>query len=470
MFLQPEGMSLQPEVDLLMYDVIVIGGGSAGLMASAAAGSGGARVLLLDKGEKLGRKLGISGGGRCNVTNNKETDELIKNIPGNGRFLYSALAAFGNKDIIAFFEGLGIRLKEEDNGRMFPESDKAKSVVDALIGEVRRAGVDIRTNAPVAEVLYAAEDVPGAEGWSDGERRRVAGVRLRSGETVPARAVIIASGGKSVPHTGSTGDGYAWAEAAGHTITELYPTEVPITSSEPFIREKSLQGLSLRGIALTVWEPKGKRIITHEGDMIFTHFGISGPAALRCSQFVVKARKKFDVKHVLMSVDLFPGESGEALRERLAGMVRDEPKKAAKNAFRAIAQERLLLFLLERCGISPEAQADAIPKTALSVFADTCKRFELWASGTLSIEEAFVTGGGVNLKEVDPKTMQSKLAAGLYFCGEVLDIHGYTGGYNITAAFSTGYTAGKSAAEAATDDFSRISTPYGRNLPHEPRI
>ncbi|HZG74553.1 MAG TPA: NAD(P)/FAD-dependent oxidoreductase [Paenibacillus sp.] len=417
------------------YDCIVIGGGPSGLMAAVSAATHGARTLLIDKGDKLGRKLGISGGGRCNVTNAGDLDTIVKHIPGNGRFLYSAFHHFSNRDIIAFFEALGIRLKEEDRGRMFPVTDKAKTVVDALVGKVRSLGVDIRVNAPVDRVEYA-----------DG---RVCGVRLRGGERFGARAVVIATGGKSVPHTGSTGDGYAWAEAAGHTITELYPTDVPITSSEAFIREKTLQGISLRGIELTVWDPKGKRIVTHEGDMIFTHFGISGPAALRCSQFVVKARKKFETKHVLMSIDLFPDESVGALTERVAGIVREEGKKAAKNAFRSLLQERLLLFLLARAGIAEDVQADQIPKAALQTFVESCKRFELWASGTLSIEEAFVTGGGVNLKEIDPKTMESKLTAGLYFCGEILDIHGYTGGYNITAAFATGYTAGKHAAEAS---------------------
>lgn len=238
----------------MTYDVIVIGGGSAGLMASIAASRDGAKVLLVDKGDKLGRKLGISGGGRCNVTNNKDMDELIKHIPGNGRFLYSAFTHFGNRDIIAFFENLGIHLKEEDNGRMFPISDKAKTVVDALIGQVRRQGVEIRTNSPVKKVLYADS--------------RVSGVQLQGGETLSSRAVIVASGGCSVPHTGSTGDGYAWAEAGGHTITPLFPTEVPLTSKEPFIRSRELQGLSLRDVTLSVLNAKGKTIIAHRGDMI----------------------------------------------------------------------------------------------------------------------------------------------------------------------------------------------------------
>jgi predicted Rossmann fold flavoprotein len=416
-----------------MYECIVIGGGPAGLMACVAAATHGAKVALIDKGDKLGRKLGISGGGRCNVTNAGDLESIVKNIPGNGRFLYSAFSHFNNQDIMRFFEELGIQLKEEDRGRMFPVSDKAKTVVDALVGRVRSLGVDIRVNAPVDRVLYA-----------DG--RRVAGVKLRSGETIPADTVILATGGKSVPHTGSTGDGYAWAEEAGHTITELYPTEVPITSSEPWIRERTLQGTSLRDIALSVYDPKGKRIIRHEGDMIFTHFGISGPAALRCSQFVVKARKKFDVKHILMSIDLFPADSVDELYERLMEIVLLERKKAVKNAFRPLFQEKLLLFLLERAGVAADTSCETLPKASVRSFAELCKRFELWASGTLSIEEAFVTGGGVNLKEIDPKTMESKLMPGLFFCGEILDIHGYTGGYNITAAFTTGYTAGMHAA------------------------
>lgn len=416
----------------MTYDCIVIGGGPSGLMASVAAASHGAKVLLLDKGDKLGRKLGISGGGRCNVTNAGDIEGIIKHIPGNGRFLYSAFNHFSNRDIISFFEDLGILLKEEDRGRMFPVSDKAKTVVDALIGKVRSLGVDMHVNAPVDQVIY-----------KDG---RVVGVRLRTKEELPCRTVVIATGGKSVPHTGSTGDGYAWAEAAGHTITELYPTEVPITSSESWIQERVLQGISLRSIELTVWDPKGKKIISHEGDMIFTHFGISGPAALRCSQFVVKARKKFDVKHVLLTVDLFPGEHLESFKERLGVVIRDNAKKAVKNALRPLFQERVLLFLLDRSEIDPDLACDRLSKAAICRFAELCKRFELWANGTLSIEEAFVTGGGVNLKEVDPKTMGSKLTEGLYFCGEILDIHGYTGGYNITAAFATGYTAGKSAA------------------------
>ncbi|WP_079913619.1 NAD(P)/FAD-dependent oxidoreductase [Paenibacillus sp. 32352] len=421
----------------MSYDVIVIGGGPSGLMSCIAAASHGAKVLLIDKGDKLGRKLGISGGGRCNVTNAKELDELIRHIPGNGRFLYSAFAQFSNKDIIAFFEGLGIRLKEEDRGRMFPVSDKAKTVVDVLVGRVRSLGVDIRVHSPVRQVLYRGD--------------RVAGVELQDGRRVESSAVIIATGGKSVPHTGSTGDGYAWAEAGGHTITELYPTEVPVTSKEPFIRSKELQGLSLRNITLSVWNPKGKKLIEHEGDMIFTHFGLSGPAVLRCSQFVVKALKQFNVPTVKMTLDLFPELSADEVYSYTLSLAKADPKKQIKNVLKNAISERLLPIVLNKAGIAEDVTFDNIPKQPWMELAQLLKAFPIEVNGTLSIEEAFVTGGGVSLKEVDPKTMQSKLVAGLFFCGEILDIHGYTGGYNITAAFTTGYTAGKSAAESLNE-------------------
>ena len=416
----------------MTFDIIVIGGGPSGLMASVAAAEQGASVLLIDKGDKLGRKLGISGGGRCNVTNAKEKDELIRHIPGNGRFLYSALHDFDNQSIIAFFEGLGIALKEEDNGRMFPVSDKAKTVVDALVNYSRKLGVTHRVNCPVDEVVY-----------QDGA---VAGVRLRSGEVVQGRAVIIAVGGKSVPHTGSTGDGYVWAEQAGHTITPLYPTEVPLTSNASFIRSRELQGLSLRDVALTVWAARGKRLVTHEGDMIFTHFGLSGPAALRCSQFIVKELARSGAETVLITIDMKPGLTAEDVYEQTWELARSEPKKAVKNVLRAYLPERMIPVLLAKAGLDEQLTFDHIPKQGWQELSRLVKSFKVKISGTLSIEEAFVTGGGVHLKEIDPRTMQSKLMRGLFFCGEVLDIHGYTGGYNITAAFVTGHCAGRCAA------------------------
>lgn len=417
------------------YDVIVIGGGPSGLMAAAAAGENGARVLLIDKGDKLGRKLAISGGGRCNVTNRLPVDEIIKHIPGNGRFLYSGFSIFSNEDIIAFFESLGIQLKEEDHGRMFPVTDKAQSVVDALLAKLKKLDVKTVTNSPVKDLIF--------------EDGRVKGVLLVNGKEITGGAVVVAVGGKSVPHTGSTGDGYAWAEKAGHTITDLYPTEVPVTSTEGFVKKKVLQGLSLRDVAVSVLNPKGKPLITHRMDMLFTHFGVSGPAVLRCSQFVVKALKKG--KEVSMQIDALPDKNGETLFQETLASIKAEPKKAVKNLLKGLLPERYLLFLLEQSDIDPSAAATEISHEKIRAFCKLCKGFTFKVNGTLPLEKAFVTGGGVSVKEVEPQTMASKKMDGLYFCGEILDIHGYTGGYNITAAFVTGRLAGSSAAEFAAN-------------------
>jgi predicted Rossmann fold flavoprotein len=417
-----------------MYDVIVIGGGPSGLMAAISASKHGAKVLLVDKGDKLGRKLAISGGGRCNVTNRMATDELIKHIPGNGRFMHSPFSVFNNEDIIEFFEKLGIKLKEEDRGRMFPVSDKATTVVETLLQKARDLRVEMWTNTAVKNVLY--------------EDQKVVGIKLENGKVINSKAVIIAVGGKSVPHTGSTGDGYPWARKAGHTITELFPTEVPITSNESFIQKKVLQGLSLRDVQLSVINPKGKLIKAHQGDMLFTHFGISGPIALRCSQYVVKALQKFAVNEVEMSIDLFPTKNEETIFQELRQIVKEAEKKAVKNSLKGYVTERLLQFFLERVEIDANDTFANVPYEKLRELAKLMKNFSFKVNGTLSIEKAFVTGGGVSVKEIHPKTMESKLMNGLFFCGEVLDIHGYTGGYNITVAFSTGYTAGKGAADS----------------------
>jgi hypothetical protein len=416
------------------YDVIVIGGGPSGLMAAIAAGEKGARVLLIDKGDKLGRKLAISGGGRCNVTNRLPIEEIIKHLPGNGKFLYSAFSIFSNEDIIKFFEKLGIALKEEDHGRMFPVSNKAQSVVDALLEQLEKLHVRIFKNSPVADVIY--------------ENGNVSAVVLKDGQKISAKSIVIAVGGKSVPHTGSTGDGYAWAKKAGHTVTELFPTEVPVTSSEPFIKNKSLQGLSLRDIDLSVLNPKEKPIISHRMDMLFTHFGISGPAVLRCSQFVVKAMKKWNLTEVTMSLDSLPDKKEEEVFQDIIKLVKSEPKKSIKNTLKGLVPERYLLFLLEHNGIDPSEQGSTISNEKIRSFSKSCKQFPIKVNGTLPLEKAFVTGGGVSVKEIEPQTMGSKLMNGLYFCGEILDVHGYTGGYNITSALVTGRLAGTNASLA----------------------
>ncbi|MFB4163092.1 NAD(P)/FAD-dependent oxidoreductase [Alteribacillus sp. JSM 102045] len=419
----------------MKYNVIIVGGGPAGLMASVAAARHGASVLIVDKGKKLGRKLAISGGGRCNVTNRMDQKELIAHIPGNGKFMYSPFSVFNNEDIIAFFENLGIALKEEDMGRMFPVNDKAVTVVRTLLNKMEELGVESCLNTKVTSLMF--------------ENDKAAGIELDNNEKIKADAVIIATGGMSVPHTGSTGDGYPWAEAAGHTITELYPTEVPITSAEPFIKNKRLQGLSLSDAALSVYNPKGKKIITHRGGMVFTHFGISGPIVLRCSQFVVKALKKYKTKTVTMGLHLYPDTNQEAFFQQLVKYKNHDGVKASKNALKDIAAERLLQFLLEKAKINPSTPLQEISNERLRKLAALFTDFHFEVNGTLSIEDAFVTGGGVSIKEIHPKRMESKFKEGLYFCGEILDIHAYTGGFNITCAFSTGYTAGKSAAETA---------------------
>lgn len=414
-----------------MYDCIVIGGGPSGLMAAIAAGEQRKKVLLIEKGNKLGRKLAISGGGRCNVTNRLSIDEIIQHIPGNGRFLYGAFSIFNNEDIIRFFEGLGVPLKEEDHGRMFPVSDRAQDVVDALVRQLKQLKVEVRLNTSVSKLIMDDE--------------KVLGVRLADGAEILSKTVIVAVGGKAVPQTGSTGDGYLWAEKAGHTVTELYPTEVPLISKEPFIQSRTLQGLALRDVAVSVLNKKGKPIITHQMDMLFTHFGLSGPAILRCSQFVVKERKKNGGEPVQIRIQTLTNMNEETCFQHLNQLLKKEPKKAIKNVIKSIAPERWLLFLMERVNIDPSQTSAEISQEKVRKLAHELVSFTMDVHGTLPLEKAFVTGGGVSVKEIEPKTMASKKKIGLFFCGEILDIHGYTGGYNITSALVTGRIAGMNA-------------------------
>jgi len=419
----------------MMYDVIIVGGGPSGLMAAIAAGEIGKKVLLLEKGKKLGKKLAISGGGRCNVTNRLTQEEIVKHIPGNGRFLYSPFSVFNNEDIITFFEGLGVELKEEDHGRMFPVSNRAQDVVDTLIRQLDKLRVEVLFERTVSKLLMDDE--------------KVLGVRLNSSQEIPSKAVVLAVGGKAVPQTGSTGDGYPWAERAGHTVTTLYPTEVPLLSDERFIRSKELQGLALRDVAVSVLNKKGKTLITHQMDMLFTHFGLSGPAILRCSQYVVKERMKNGEQPVEMVIDSLPDENKESTFQMLVKLMKDDAKKSVKNVWKGVAPERWLLFLLQRAGIEGNEIGANLSNEKVRVLAGLLKAFTMKVNGTQPIEKAFVTGGGVSIKEIEPKTMASKKKLGLYFCGEILDIHGYTGGYNITSALVTGKIAGMSAAQFA---------------------
>ena len=413
----------------MIYGVTVIGGGSSGLMAALSAAEQGAQTLLLEKGRKLGTKLLISGGGRCNVTNRLPQDEVIKNIPGNGSFLYSAFSIFDNYDIIDFFEGLNVPLKEEDHGRMFPASDSARSVVDTLVNELKRLEVEIRLESPVKSIEYGQEFHT---------------LELTNGQKVKTKALIIAVGGKSVPHTGSTGDGYQWAKDAGHRITELYPTEVALTSNERFIQEKTLQGLSLRDVALSVLDAKGQTLITHQMDMIFTHFGVSGPAVLRCSQFAVKEFLKGE-KQVELRLDLLPELNEETLTKDLLAQIDAHPKRSFKNTLKGLVPERFIEFLITKYQLEEIKNAN-LPHKKVRLLISDLKRFTFTVDDSLSIEKAFVTGGGIDTKEIDPRTMASKKTDRLFFAGEILNIHGYTGGYNITAALITGRLAGINAS------------------------
>ena len=414
-----------------MFDCIVIGGGPSGLMAAIAAAEKNKKVLLLEKGSKLGKKLAISGGGRCNVTNRLSVEEIIKHIPGNGRFMFSPFTVYNNEDIIRFFEGLGVPLKEEDHGRMFPVSNRAQDVVDALINELERLNVEVRLHTAVNKLMMDDE--------------KIHGVRLESGEEIRANTVVVAVGGKAVPQTGSTGDGYPWAERAGHTVTTLFPTEVPVTSKEPFIQSRELQGLALRDVAVSVLNKKGKVLVTHKMDMLFTHFGLSGPAILRCSQFIVKEQLKTGSAPVQVRIQSLTDYNEETAFQMLNKTIKEDPKKAVKNLWKSLAQERWLLFLLERAGIDPMLTGIELSQEKIRNFARELVGFTMNVHGTQSLDKAFVTGGGVSVKEIEPKTMASKKKLGLYFCGEILDIHGYTGGYNITSALVTGRIAGMSA-------------------------
>ncbi|WP_017797416.1 NAD(P)/FAD-dependent oxidoreductase [Oceanobacillus kimchii] len=417
----------------MKYDVTVIGGGPSGLMAALSAAEHGAKTLLIEKGKKLGKKLAISGGGRCNVSNRLPQEEVIRHIPGNGKFLYSAFSIFNNYDIIDFFENLGVALKEEDHGRMFPASNKAMDVVNTLINELKRLNVTIQMSTKVHSISY-------------GDTQHT--IQLDNHTNIQTTAIVIASGGKAVPHTGSTGDGYEWAKAAGHTITKLYPTEVALTSKESFIKEKRLQGLSLRDVNLSVWNKRGKAIITHKMDMIFTHFGVSGPAVLRCSQFVVKELMR-GRDSVTMHLDVIPDKPEQEILQWMKNQIKTHPKKAFKNSVKGIVPERFMEYLLVKYDVTDEQKCANISNEIINDLVYDIKHFTFEVNGSLPIEKAFVTGGGVSIKEIIPNQMQSKVMDRLFFCGEILDIHGYTGGYNITSALVTGRLAGMNAAKAS---------------------
>lgn len=412
------------------YHVIVVGAGSSGLMAAIQAGRQGAQVLLIEKNKRPGRKLLLSGGGRCNVTNRTSKEELIHYIPGNGKFLYSALQQFDQEDIISFFEEKGVALKEEDHGRMFPVTDSARTILDTLLTEAKTLGIDFLYGDPVDRIVY------------DFSHKKVIGVETKSGKKLNAASVILAVGGRAYPKTGASGDGYAWARTAGHTIARLYPTEAPLLSDDPWIKDRSLMGVSLRNIQITLWDNKKRVLTRHQMDMIFTHFGYSGPAILRTSGHVNLWLFDHPESPACMTLDILPNVTIDALQSA-AEKQRD---KQWITILKQWMPEKMGYLILRQANIPPEtAFKQSRHQDNITIF-NFIKAFPLTAKGSQPIEKGFVTGGGVTTSEVNPATMESKKIAGLYFCGELLDINGYTGGYNITAAFVTGAVAGQHAA------------------------
>ena len=406
-----------------MKRVVVIGGGAAGLMVAVIAGREGAKVTLLEKMNYVGKKMGITGKGRCNITNACDMSEFIKNTPGNGKFLYGAYERFTNEDLLQLLHDAGLETKVERGGRVFPASDSALDVRNTFMKLMKHYGVDVHLEEPVKKLLV-----------DDGV---VTGV-VTDKETYHADAVVIATGGKSYPATGSTGDGYILAAQVGHKITDIRPSLVPIVTEESWV--KDLMGLSLRNVELSV-VAKNKVQAKMFGEMMFTHFGITGPIVLSLSHTVGKLMRKKNIGTIGLDINLKPALSPETLDKRLQKDFDLYSKKQLINGMKDLLPSRLIPLIIELAGSNPQKPINQISKEERQQIGYMLQHMPLTVKGLRPVEEAIVTAGGISLKEFNPKTMESKLVKGLYGAGEVLDIDAFTGGYNLQAAFSTGYVA-----------------------------
>lgn len=402
--------------------VVMIGAGAAGLLAAGRAAERGLDVLLLEKNDRAGKKLRITGKGRCNITNDTDIDGLIQNIPGNGNFLYSSFYTFSNEDLMNLLRAEGLEIKTERGGRVFPVSDNAKDVISLLVRYAQKGGAEIRYDSAVESI-----EVSGAA---------VCGVKLRNGRCVEADSVVLATGGASYPVTGSTGDGYRMASQLGHTVTELKPSLVPLLTAEKWVG--ALQGLSLKNISITIVDKRKKKIYEDFGEMLFTHFGVSGPVILSASRHIMQ----YGYRDVYLSIDLKPALSDETLDARIQRDFEKYSRKQFKNSLDDLLPQKLIPVIIELSGIQAEKPVNQITRAERRKLVELLKGLTVEICGSRPISEAIVTAGGISTDEINPSTMESKLISGLYFAGEIIDVDGYTGGFNLTIAFSTGYLAG----------------------------
>ena len=409
--------------------VVVIGGGAAGMMAALAARKAGAQVTLLEPNEKLGRKLYITGKGRCNLTNNTTLEGVLSHVPRNSRFLYSAVTRFPPAAVMEYFEQLGVPLKTERGGRVFPCSDRSADVIDALFFALKRARVSIRRAKARGLQIQAG---------------RVTGVVLAE-EILPAEAVILATGGVSYPGTGSTGDGYAMAAEAGHQIVSPRASLVPLVEEGDTC--KRMQGLSLKNVTLTLKNQKNKVLFQEQGELLFTHFGLSGPLVLSAS-----AHANWEKDRCTAVIDLKPALEEAKLEARILRDIAQSPNKAFHNVLEGLAPRLMVPVLAQRAQIPPELPVNAITKGQRRQLIETMKQFSIPLAGTRPVAEAIITAGGVKTGEVDPSTLMSKKTAGLFLAGEILDVDAYTGGFNLQIAWCTGQAAGESAARYVKEE------------------